>query len=316
MRASLKIVLAGGSGFLGRALAARLTTNNHDVVVLSRKAAPDRGRVRTVAWTPDGSASSTPQGRAAGWAAEIDGADAIVNLAGEGIADRRWNEARKRALVESRRLSTRSLVAAIRIATRRPATFVQASAIGYYGTPGDQILDESSPSGSDFLGRLCVGWEDEAHPVAELGCRLAIVRNGIVLARNGGALKKMLLPFTLFAGGPIASGRQYMSWIEMDDWTSLVAWLITTSSASGVFNATAPEPVTNSQFSKALGRAVHRPSWLPVPGVALRILVGELADAGLINGQRVVPKHALALGFAFKHPEIDAGLAAALRVRG
>jgi uncharacterized protein len=309
----MKVILAGGSGFLGRALTARLIAGGHDVVVFTRQSSSTQGRVRRVAWRPDGSAPPVEAGRPTGWAAEIDGADAIVNLAGEGIADKRWTKARKQALVESRTLSTRSLVAAVRATARRPPVFIQASGVGYYGTTADEILDESAPPGSDFLAQLCLTWEAEARAVEALGARLVIVRNGVVLARHGGALKKMLPPFLFFVGGPIASGRQYLSWIELEDWTGLLSWAIATTSASGVFNATAPEPVTSAQFSRALGRAVHRPSWLPVPAFALRVMVGELADAGLINGQRVVPKRALDLGFTFSYPAIDAALAAACR---
>jgi len=309
----VKIAVAGGSGFLGRALISRLVAGGHDVVVLTRQPSTSQGRLRRVTWRPDGSVPPVEAGRPTGWAAEIDGADAIVNLAGEGIADKRWTTTRKQALLESRTLSTRSLVAAVRAASRRPPVFIQASGIGYYGTAGDETLDESSPPGSDFLAQLCLTWEAEARAIEALGARLVIIRNGVVLARQGGALKKMLPPFLFFVGGPIASGRQYLSWIEIDDWIALVVWAMTTAGASGVFNGTAPEPVTNAAFSAALGRAVHRPSWLPVPGFALRAMVGELADAGLINGQRVVPKRAVDLGFTFSFPGIDAALAAACR---
>jgi uncharacterized protein (TIGR01777 family) len=309
----MKIVIAGGSGFLGRALAARLDADGHDVVVLTRRPADPSGRVRRVVWQPDGSAPPADAGQPTGWAREIEGADAVVNLAGEGIADRRWTAARKRALLESRTHSTRSLVVAIRAASRRPRTFIQASGVGYYGVAGDEVIDESSPPGSDFLAGLCMNWEAEARAVEALGCRLAIIRNGVVLARHGGALKKMLPPFLFFVGGPIADGRQYFSWVALDDWTALVAWALATSSVTGALNGTAPEPVTNAHFSKALGRALHRPSWIPVPGFALRLLVGELADAGVINGQRVVPKRALSLGFTFTYPSVDAALAQAVR---
>lgn len=309
----MKIVVAGGSGFLGRALTTRLAADGHDVVTLSRRSGGPADRTRRVVWQPDGTAPPVEAGRPTSWASEIDGADAVVNLAGEGIADKRWTAERKRALATSRSHSTRSLVAAIRAASMRPAVFIQASGVGYYGTAGDEMLDEASPPGSDFLAGLCVSWEAEARAVEALGCRLAIVRNGIVLSKGGGALKKMLPPFLFFVGGPIASGRQYMSWIALDDWIALVRWAIEHPDVSGAINGTAPEPVTNAAFSQALGRAVHRPSWLPVPALALRIIVGELAPAGLINGQRVMPKRPLSLGFTFAYPTIDAALAAACR---
>jgi uncharacterized protein (TIGR01777 family) len=227
-----QVVIAGGSGYLGRALAARLAREGHQVVVLTRAHSSSKyegrssktdvaqpSRIRYAEWTPDGTASA--------WAEEIATADAVVNLAGAGIADRRWTESRKRLLVESRILSTRSLVAAIREAEKRPSLFVQASGIGYYGSFEDgPALDESSPPGDDFLAKLCVTWEGEAQPVQAFDCRLVIIRSGIVLSKDGGALKKMMLPFRLFAGGPLGSGRQQMSWIHRDDWIGLVAWAI------------------------------------------------------------------------------------------
>jgi len=309
----MRIILAGGTGFLGRALAARLIADGHTVVVLSRRPADAAdGAVRRVRWNPDGTVPPAEAGQPTGWAREIDGADAIVNLAGEGIADRRWTRARKQALLDSRRLSTRSLVAAIRAASRRPVVFVQNAGIGYYGLGADEVFDESSPPGSDFLARLSVDWEAEARAVEALGCRLVILRTAVVLAREGGALKRMLPAFQFFVGGPIASGRQYFSWIDRDDWLALVAWALATPSVTGAINAAAPEPVTNAEFAKALGRSLHRPSWIAVPGFVLRLLVGEVADAGLINGQRVVPKRALSLGFVFQYGQIDAALHRAL----
>ncbi|HUL74794.1 MAG TPA: TIGR01777 family oxidoreductase, partial [Vicinamibacterales bacterium] len=251
----MRIILAGGTGFLGRALAARLIADGHTVVVLSRRPADAAdGAVRRVRWNPDGTVPPAEAGQPTGWAREIDGADAIVNLAGEGIADRRWTRARKQALLDSRRLSTRSLVAAIRAASRRPAVFVQNAGIGYYGLGADEVFDESSPPGSDFLARLSVDWEAEARAVEALGCRLVILRTAVVLAREGGALKRMLPAFQFFVGGPIASGLQYFSWIDRDDWLALVAWALATPSVTGAINAAAPEPVTNAEFAKALGR--------------------------------------------------------------
>ena len=296
----MRIVIAGGSGFLGRPLAERLAASGHQVVVLTRKStSPHSPSVRSVTWDPDGDADGE-------WALEIDGAGAIVNLAGAGIADKRWTDERKVELKESRVLSTRSLVSAVRQAKSRPGVFIQGSAVGYYGTQaGSQELDESYPPGSDFLGELAVLWEATAHPVTALGCRLVVARSGVVLARDGGALKKLALPFKLFAGGPIASGRQYVSWIHRDDWIDLVLWALTTPTVSDAVNASAPSPVTNAEFSTAIGHALMRPSWLPVPGFALRLLVGQMAGPMLIEGQRVIPTRTQALGFRFKYPTID-----------
>ena len=244
---------------------------------------------------------------------ELDGADAVINLAGAGIADKRWSAERKREIRESRVNATRALVTAAGNASRRPRVFVQGSAVGYYGaTAADTIFDESCPPGADFLGQTCVAWEAGAQPVTAIGCRLVILRTGIALAGDGGPLAEMKRPFMFFAGGPIGSGRQYISWVHREDWISLVIWAIGHAGVAGVFNASAPEPVTNAQFSRALGRAMHRPSWLPVPTVALRLAFGELAEV-LVLGQRVVPARALGQGFKFSYPQIDVALENLLR---
>jgi uncharacterized protein (TIGR01777 family) len=306
----VKVIVAGGTGFLGRPLCRALAAAGHTVVVLTRGQAIVPGASRTVEWAPERPAGSGPPDP---WGREIDGADAVVNLAGAGLADRRWTEARKDVLRSSRILATRNLVAAIRAAKTRPSVFLSGSAVGFYGATGDAVLDESFPPGSDFLATLCVHWEAEAHAAAALGCRVVIVRTGIVLGRDGGALKKLLLPFRLFVGGPIASGQQQMSWIHRDDWVAMIRWALERPSVSGVFNATAPHPVTNREFSQALGRALRRPSWLPVPAFALRLLVGEIADVALVAGQRVAPTHATDAGFTFHYPAIDAAMRAAIR---
>ena len=311
------VVIAGGSGYLGRALSARLAREGHQVVVLSRAsskfevrsskgdAAKAASRIRYAPWTPDGTAGD--------WTSEIAAADVVVNLAGAGIADKRWTAARKRLLADSRLLSTRSLVQAIRAADKRPSLFVQGSAIGYYGAhENGQTFDESSPPGQDFLAQLCVAWETEAAPVQAYDCRLVTIRSGIVLSKDGGALAKMMLPFRLFAGGRIGSGRQQLSWIHRDDWIGLVAWMIRLRLVSGPINATAPNPVPNWEFSRTLGRAMRRPNWAPVPAAVLRLVLGEMADVALVRGQRVLPVRAQELGFTFRYPELKAALAAEL----
>lgn len=304
----MKVVIAGGRGLVGSALSSRLIAKGVNVVVLTRDAsgqAPDN-RVRHVEWAPDG--------KTTGWALEVDGADAIVNLAGTGIADGRWSAARKAEIRESRVLSTRSLVAAVRRATHKPGVFIQGSAVGFYGaTLDDQVLDESFPPGADFLSDTCVAWEAEAHPVSVLGARLVIMRTSIALAPRGGVLERMKRPFQWFVGGPVATGRQYVSWVHIDDWVALAEWALDTSTVSGVLNAVAPEPVTNRAFSDALARALHRPSWMPVPALLLRALYGDMAVALLINGQRVVPSRALASGFTFAHPTISEAMADVLK---
>jgi uncharacterized protein (TIGR01777 family) len=299
----MRVVIAGGSGFLGRALSARLVAGGHDVTILTRSATDRPGGPRVVLWTPNGHADV--------WLHALDGADAIVNLTGAGIADRRWTPARKAELRSSRLLPTQSLVHAIESVGRRPNVFIQGSGIGYYGASlDDREIDESRPAGGDFLGRLCVEWESAAAPIAALGCRVVYVRTGLVMGRHGGALPKMALPFRLFAGGPTGTGRQYMPWIHLDDWIALVAWAIGSPTVAGPLNACAPAPVTNETFARTLGHALGRPSWLRAPAVALHLILGtEFADLLLLNGQRAIPRRARDLQFSFSHSELDEALA-------
>jgi uncharacterized protein len=299
----MNIVIAGGTGFLGRPLAAALAADGHGVTVLTR--GPERnlgGGVRSIAWTPDGSAGA--------WAAQIDGAGAVINLAGESIAARRWTPAQKERIVDSRLQATRSLTAAIGRAQQPPPVFVSASAVGYYGPRGDEVLAEDAPAGRDFLAGVCVQWEAEAMRAATARTRVVRVRTGLPLERDGGALPPMLLPFKLGVGGRVGSGRHYWPWIHRDDWVSLVRWAIQTPSVSGPLNATSPNPVTNADFARALGRALRRPAVMPAPAFALRMLFGELAEGLLLSGQRAVPQRASQSGFTFRYSKLDAALAA------
>jgi uncharacterized protein len=298
----MHIVIAGGSGFLGSALTRALAAGAHDLTILTRQtmpAASPQPHVSYVPWTPDGSSGA--------WAPNINGADAVINLAGESIAAKRWSVEQKRTLRDSRLLATRSLTAAIRQAARPPAAFISGSAVGYYGDRGDETITEASAPGTDFLAGLAKDWEAAANDVAQL-TRVALIRTGIVLDREGGALAKMLPPFRMFVGGPLGSGRQYMPWIHKEDWVRLVSWSVTADGARGPLNATSPSPVTNAEFSKALGRALKRPSLLPAPGFALRIALGEMADALLLSGQRALPVRATDLGFSFRYSNIDEAL--------
>jgi uncharacterized protein len=300
----MKIVIAGGSGFLGRPLAAALARDGNEIVVLTRGSGAARGlaQLRSIAWTPNGETGP--------WAAEIDGAAALVNLAGEPIAGRRWSDAQKQRILESRVHATRSLVAAVRAATAPPPIFVSGSAVGYYGPLGDDVATEDTPPGSDFLARVCVQWEAAATGAASARTRLVCIRTGLVLEKDGGALPQMLPPFKVGAGGPVGSGRQYWPWIHRDDWIALVRWAMQTPAATGALNATAPNPVTNADFARALGRAMRRPAFMPAPAFALRLMLGEMADALLLSGQRAVPAKAERLGFAFRYPRVDAALGA------
>jgi uncharacterized protein (TIGR01777 family) len=291
----MRIVVAGGTGFLGRPLVARLVAAGHDVRVLSRRpAAP-----RELGWSPDGSTGP--------WKAEVDGADAVVNLAGESIAGGRWTAARKARIRESRIQATRSLVRAIAEAQRPPAVLLSGSAIGYYGVRGDEPLTEQAAPGTDFLASVCRAWEAEALRAQDRS-RVVLLRTGIALAKDGGALPQMALPFRLFAGGPVGSGGQYYSWIHRDDWVGLVSWAMLTPSVAGALNLTAPNPVPNREFARMLGRVLHRPSLMPAPAFALRIVLGEMADALLLGGQRVLPAQADAHGFGFAYPTLEPAL--------
>lgn len=290
----MRVAIAGGSGFVGSALVRRLLERGDEVIVLTR----DPSRVtggRGVAWRPP------LQGA---WSEEVTNADAVINLAGESIGEGRWTEGRKRLLVSSRLDATRALVEAMRRDPSRTRTFVNASAIGYYGVQGDETLDESAPRGTGFLAELSEEWEQvarEGEPVA----RLVIPRLGVVLDASGGALAKMRVPFRFGAGGPVGDGRQWMSWVARADVIRFIEWALARADTRGVYNVTAPEPVRNRDFAAILGRAMQRPSAVPAPPFALRLAFGrEMADEVVLGGQRVVPARALREGFTFGCPEI------------
>jgi uncharacterized protein (TIGR01777 family) len=291
----MRIIVAGGTGFLGSALVSRLGRERHDVQVLTRQ----RRGPEQIEWTPDGTAGA--------WAGALDGADAVVNLAGESIAGGRWTARRKAAIRDSRIRATRSLVAAIQSATRRPAVFVSSSGVGYYGPHGAEPVTEDARPADDFLAAVCRDWEAEAMRAAP-ATRVVLLRTGVVLDKDGGALPQIALPFRLFAGGPVGSGRQYMSWIHRKDWVGLATWALQTDSVSGPVNLTAPEPVTNAEFSRALGRVLHRPAFMPAPAFAMRLALGEMADALLLSGQRVVPAKAQARGYQFQFATLEPAL--------
>lgn len=301
----MNIVIAGGSGFLGSALARTLAGEGHGVTILTRQKSANAPapRISSVSWTPDGSSGT--------WAYVVDGAGAVINLAGESIAAKRWSAQQKQSLRDSRLLATKSLTTAIRQASRPPAAFISGSAVGYYGDRGEETLTEASAPGTGFLAELGKDWEAAANDIAHV-TRVALVRTGIVLDRRGGALPKMLPPFQMFVGGPLGSGTQYMPWIHKEDWVRLVSWIVATEGARGPVNATSPSPVTNAEFSKALGRALKRPSLLPAPAFALRLALGEMADALLLSGQRALPVRATDLGFSFRYSDIDEALGSVL----
>ena len=299
----MRIVITGATGFIGSQLVRRLLTDGHAVVALTRdvegahRVLPVRCECHP--WDP----AASPD------AAVLRGADALVHLAGAGIADQRWTPARKQAIHDSRVAGTRALVHAVAALppAARPATLLSASAIGFYGDRGDEALTEQSPSGNDFLSALCQAWEQEAFAARELGVRVAVIRIGVVLGKDGGALEKMLLPFRLGLGGRLGSGRQWMSWIHVDDLVGLFAYAVGHTEVRGVLNGVAPAPVTNAEFTAALGRALHRPAVLAVPAFALRLALGEMS-AMLLASQRVLPRAAQRHGFDFRYPEIGPAL--------
>src|SRR3954470_19692504 len=301
----MRVTLTGATGRLGSRLVYALTGRGDEVTVLSRD--PDRakarlGDVEAHAWDP---------GSGPAPAAAVAGRDAVVHLAGEDLAQR-WSEDTKRRILESRELATRNLVEGLRVADPRPAALVSASAVGFYGDRGDERLDEDARAGDDFPARVCAAWEREAAVAEGLGLRVVRVRTGVVLDAEGGALEKMLPPFKLGVGGPVAGGRQYVPWIHLDDVIAIYLRAIDAPAWSGPVNATAPEPATNRELSKALGRALKRPAIAPVPGFAVKLLYGEMA-ALVIGGQRAVPRRALEHGYEFRHPELDEALRSVLR---
>ncbi len=302
----MRILITGGTGLIGRALIDLLLPEGHDIIVLSRnpaRAALPAG-VRVAGWDARS---------AQGWAHLAEGADAIVNLAGESIAGAgaipaRWTAARKRRILESRLHATQAVVEAIDQVRTKPRVLVQGSAVGYYGgRVDDVVLDEEAPPGDDFLAEVAMQWETASAPVEAMGVRCAIARTGLVLSAAGGSLPPTLLPFKLFLGGPLGHGLQWWPWIHIRDEARALVFLITEPRAAGPFNLTAPNPVTNREFAHALGQVMGRPSLLPTPAFVLRLALGEMADL-LLKGQRAIPKRLLALGFEFEFPELDMAL--------
>ena len=298
------VTITGATGLLGPRLVRELQGAGWEVTVLSRD--PDRARtalpgVQAFAWDLNSEAAPV---------AALEGRDGVVHLAGEPVAQR-WSERAKKAIRQSRVLGTEHLLEGLRGSEQRPGVLVSSSAIGYYGPHGAEPIDEEAPAGNDFLAEICLAWEQAAERAGELGMRVVRVRTGVVLDGKGGALEKMLPPFRLGVGGPVAGGRQYIPWIHAEDVVGIMRAALEDERWSGAANATAPVPVTNREFSKALGRALHRPALLPVPGAALEALYGEMAEI-VTTGARVVPAKPLMLGYAFRHAELDEALRSAL----
>ena len=295
----MRVLITGGTGFVGQVLGPRLADSGHEVVVLSRQSRPalPRGVSRAVTRLDGEDPASY---------------DGVINLAGEPIGDARWTESRRRLLRESRVSTTARLVEWMAKSPRRPAALVSASAVGWYGEQGDREITESTPPTPGFTHELCEAWEREAERASALGVRVCRMRIGVVLDRDGGALAKMLPAFRLGAGGRLGSGRHWFPWIHREDMAAICQWLLERDGAQGAYNCSAPHPVTNADFTRALGRALGRPTVLPMPAAALKLLFGDLAELLLVS-DRMLPARLLAEGFRFRYPELDAALAAIFR---
>jgi uncharacterized protein (TIGR01777 family) len=310
----MRYVILGGSGLVGRGLAEAWAQDGHVVTIVCRhpeKVPPLQPIVEVVGW--DGRTT-------AGWADRLDGADAVVNLAGETIGGnylgqiffQRWSEAKKGRILDSRVNAGRAIVEAIRAARKKPGALLQMSAVGVYGPRADENLDENASAGKDFLARVCVEWERSTEAVEAMGVRRVVIRTGLVLSLQGGLFPVILLPFRLFVGGPLGSGRQGFSWIHAEDHRRALRFLVESPQARGVYNVTAPGPVSNAELGRQVARALRRPYWFPTPAPLLRLVLGEKATL-VLDGQRVVPRRLLETGFEFRHPTLGAALANLLR---
>lgn len=298
----MKIILAGSTGFIGQALIQALLSDGHDLYLLTRN--PEKGRgewgdqVKLLKWD---ACTLEP------WSREMEGADAVINLTGESIAGKRWTPEQKKKIIDSRVHSTKVMAEAILKSDSKPAVFINASAVGYYGSISSGDVTEDTVTGKGFLADTCVKWENEAKRASVEGVRVVCLRIGIVLEKEGGALEKMIPPFKFFIGGPLGSGKQWMPWIHRKDLVSIIQFILQSGKVAGAVNATAPYPVTMKEFCQKLASALGRPSWAPVPAFALKLLLGEMADM-LLGGQKAVPEKLLQAGFLFKYPYFEDAL--------
>jgi len=300
----MKIAVTGATGLIGAALCERLRQEGNDVLVITRRE-NSSSPFPVVHWNPERGELDTRS---------LEGVDAVVHLAGETIAER-WTPEKKERIRTSRVAGTRFLVDGLKRLSKRPSVLIGSSAVGFYGNRGDEELDEGSPPGTGFLPEICQAWEAEVARASELGMRAVRLRTGIVLSTKGGALAKMLLPFKLGLGGPVGSGSQWMSWIHIDDVVGGYHFALHHSDLSGAANLTAPQPVRNADFTRALGRALGRPAFLPAPGFALKLIFGEMAQDLLLDGQRVLPRRLESAGYQFQHTGVDDALADAVSSR-
>jgi uncharacterized protein len=303
-----RVLVAGASGFIGRALVADLAAQGAQVVVLTRNAGASGGRF------PDGVRVAEWDGRtAAGWAHHADGALAVVNLAGDNLAQGRWTRAKKLRIRESRTAPGAALVESVRQARTKPRVFVQASAVGFYGNPGEAEIDEGSPSGAGYLAGVVREWEASTRQAEDLGVRRVVIRSGLVLGRGGGVWPSLVRPFRFFAGGPLGNGRQWFSWISLEDEVRAVRFLVEHDDLAGIFNLVAPQPLREAELCGIVGQRLRRPCWLPTPAWLLKLLFGEKAGETLLVSQRVFPRRLEAAGFKFRHPDAPAAVEALIR---
>lgn len=301
----MRVIITGGTGLIGSALATTLAERGDEVVILSRDPSRATGfpvAARVVGW--DGRTSN-------GWGSLVDGSTAIVNLAGESIAAGRWTSERKQRIRDSRLNAGQAVEQAVREASEMPRVVIQASAVGYYGPRDDAPVSEDASPGDDFLARTCVDWEASTRSVEDVGVRRAIIRTGVVLSTSAGALPRMVMPFRFFIGGPLGSGRQFLPWIHLDDEVAAIQFLLDRRDASGPFNLSGPQPVTNSEFSRILGKVMGRPAVFPTPAFGLRLAFGEMATI-VLDGQRAVPRRLTDLGFGFRYSDPEPALRALL----
>jgi uncharacterized protein (TIGR01777 family) len=294
----MRVIVTGGTGLIGKPLCTALLGEGHEVIVLSRNPTKRQNMpagMQLEKW--DGKSSE-------GWGHLADGAHAIINLAGEGLADGRWSKERKQRIIESRINAGKAVVQAIRQAANKPQVLIQASAVGYYGPHRDEIITEAASPGGDYLAHICFEWEASTAPVTQLGVRRSVIRSGIVLSNEGGAFPRLVLPFRLFAGGPLGSGKQWYPWIHLEDEVRAILFLVQHESASGPFNLSAPNPLTNKELATCIGKVMGRPAAIPTPAFALQTLFGEMSTV-VLDGQRVVPQRLLALGFTFNYPTAE-----------
>lgn len=297
----MKIVVLGGTGFIGTQLMKKLTLANHHLTLLSRTPAsaknPGIPSVEIKQWDPAGTLCQF-----------LEGADAVINLAGESIGSKRWSKSQKERILSSRVTATQAIVWAIGQTTRRPAVLLNASGVGYYGQVASGDVTEDSPRGNDFLSEVCARWEEEARGAEQFGVRVVLLRSGLVLAKNGGSLQRLMLPFRFYAGGPLGTGQQWFPWIHLEDEVAAIVFCLDHSKMNGPTNLVAPQSVTLSQFCASLGKAMRRPSWLRVPSFVLKMAIGEMAEGLVLGGQKAIPQKLVAEGFVFKYQDVDAAL--------